>query len=69
MIGPQQWGFDAVYTPLQTRFLTACQQAGLATLSGFDLWVFQGIDAFNIFTGSEVRASKTLLAYARSLVS
>ena len=69
MIGTQQWGFDAVYTPLQTRFLIACQKAGLDTLSGFDLWVFQGIDAFNNFTGAEVCASKALLEYARNLVN
>ncbi|WP_317929928.1 hypothetical protein [Halioxenophilus sp. WMMB6] len=49
-IARQSWAFDAVYTPLETQFLQACKASGLHCLTGFDLWLFQGIDAFNHFS-------------------
>ncbi|HPE61728.1 MAG TPA: hypothetical protein PLB10_15455 [Thiolinea sp.] len=47
----QQWAFDAVYTPEKTEFLQACRARGIATLSGFKLFLYQGLDAFEHFTG------------------
>lgn len=52
--GGQKWAFDAVYTPLDTEFLQAANQAGLKIVSGFDLFFYQGLDAFEIFTGEQV---------------
>lgn len=52
--GGQKWAFDAVYTPLDTEFLKAANAAGLKIVSGFDLFFYQGLDAFEIFTGVEV---------------
>jgi len=54
LFGGQRWAFDAVYTPLDTEFLTAAHGQGLKLVSGFDLFIFQGIDAFEIFTGVQV---------------
>jgi shikimate dehydrogenase len=51
LLGGQEWAFDAVYTPVWTPFLTAAREAGLAALSGFELFLFQGLDAFTFFTG------------------
>jgi len=65
-IGGQVWAFDAVYTPLNTDFLKLCRKAGLQCISGFDLWIFQGLDAFQIFTGIEVEADKALMETALS---
>jgi len=65
-IGPQRWAFDAVYTPLETEFLKQCKQHNLACLSGFDLWIFQGIDAFKIYTSITVEADEKLLSTALS---
>jgi shikimate dehydrogenase len=45
-----RWAFDAVYTPRNTQFLSNAQRAGLTLLSGFELFFFQGVDAFEIFT-------------------
>ncbi len=53
-IGTQNWVFDAVYTPLNTEFITASRAAGLAILTGYDLWFFQGLDAFELFTGVNI---------------
>ena len=47
----RKWAFDAVYTPPATRFLKEADAAGLAILPGFDLFFFQGLDAFTFFTG------------------
>jgi len=53
----QRWGFDAVYTPEKTAFLESCRQRGIATLSGFYLFLFQGLDAFLHFTGIMTEAA------------
>lgn len=45
------WVFDAVYTPVDTPFLTDAAAAGLAIVSGYELFVGQGVDAWAIFTG------------------
>lgn len=50
------WAFDAVYTPQWTEFLTGAREACLDILSGYELFLFQGIDAFRIFTGHDVDA-------------
>jgi shikimate dehydrogenase len=51
LLGPQRWVFDAVYTPVDTRFKQEAEAAGLAVLSGYELFFHQGIDAFRLFTG------------------
>lgn len=50
------WAFDAVYTPEWTEFLTRARAACRDILSGYELFLFQGIDAFRIFTGETVDA-------------
>lgn len=52
-----RWAFDAVYTPEETPFLAAAGAKGLAVMSGFELFLFQGIDAFAFFTGTAVDAA------------
>ena len=52
----QRWAFDAVYTPENTEFLAQCRQRGIETISGFKLFLYQGVDAFERFTGIEVYA-------------
>ena len=45
------WAFDAVYTPVDTPFLTDAEAAGLRIISGYELFFGQGIDAWDIFIG------------------
>jgi len=47
----QSWAFDVVYTPENTEFLSSCRKLGINTLSGFALFLFQGLDAFERFCG------------------
>lgn len=50
----RKWVFDAVYTPLETTFLKESERAGVAILSGYELFLYQGIHAFDLFTGRKV---------------
>lgn len=45
------WAFDAVYTPVNTAFLTDAAAAGLTTISGYELFIGQGVDAWRLFAG------------------
>lgn len=46
------WAFDAVYTPVDTPFLQDAAAAGLTLISGYELFFGQGVDAWQIFTGT-----------------
>lgn len=50
----QRWAFDAVYTPIDTPFLNQARASGLEVLTGYELYFYQGVDAFEIFTGAAV---------------
>lgn len=59
------WAFDAVYTPLATRFLGDAAAAGLTILSGFELFFYQGVHAWRLFSGrplDEPRLRSDLIA-------
>jgi shikimate dehydrogenase len=49
-----RWAFDAVYTPIETEFVVAARAHGLVVMSGYELFLHQGIDAFRIFSGRAV---------------
>jgi quinate/shikimate dehydrogenase (NAD+) len=59
----QRWAFDAVYTPEKTAFLQKCSQCGIETLTGFYLFIYQGLDAFERFTGITVDAEMVIPAF------
>ena len=61
MIGAA-WAFDAVYTPVDTRFLADAAATGLDTLSGYELFFEQGMDCTAIFLGGP--ADRTRLRQA-----
>lgn len=45
------WAFDAVYTPVDTRFLVDAGDAGLTIISGYELFFYQGVHAWDFFAG------------------
>jgi shikimate dehydrogenase len=51
------WAFDAVYTPVDTRFLQEAEAEGLQIISGYELFFGQGIDAWQIFTKKAIDAA------------
>ena len=56
--GQQRWAFDAVYTPVNTEFLQRCQTENIDILSGFHLFLHQGLHAFERFTGIKADAAE-----------
>ncbi len=52
------WAFDAVYTPVDTQFLTEAEAEGLKILSGYELYFYQGLHAISIFHGMDVDEAK-----------
>ena len=50
MVGAR-WAFDAVYTPVDTQFLGDAESRGFKTMSGYELFFHQGLDAWTIFSG------------------
>lgn len=48
------WAFEAVYTPLETQFLKDAAAEGLQLISGYELFIGQGVDAWKLFTGLPV---------------
>ena len=50
-IDGQRWIFDAIYSPIETELMQRAAALGLQRISGFDLFIGQAIDAFEIFTG------------------
>ncbi|MCG6113310.1 MAG: shikimate dehydrogenase [Paracoccus sp.] len=50
MVGAE-WAFDAVYTPVDTQFLIDAAAGGLDIISGYELFIGQGVEAWAIFTG------------------
>ncbi|MEM7547013.1 MAG: hypothetical protein AAF367_15900 [Pseudomonadota bacterium] len=52
-LGPQSWAFDAVYAPAPTVFATDAAAAGLALLSGHDLFRYMLLGSFKVYTGIE----------------
>jgi len=59
----QKWAFDAVYTPENTEFLKQCSSSGIDIVSGFQLFLYQGLDAFNRFTHIDVDAVEVEKAF------
>lgn len=47
-----RWVFDAVYTPVETEFLRLAATAGAEVISGYELFFYQGVDAWRLFHGA-----------------
>jgi shikimate dehydrogenase len=43
--------YDLVYNPLKTGLLKEAEKAGLKTISGIKMLIYQGIESFRIWTG------------------
>ena len=54
LLGRPRWAFDAVYTPRDTEFGLAAGARGAAVISGYELFFWQGVHAFRLFTGLDV---------------
>ena len=50
---------------MDTPFLLAARAAGLSTMSGYELLLYQGVDCFRIFTGRTVDVAALRSALAK----
>lgn len=63
---------DLIYNPRETRFLRAARRSGHRTLNGLGMLVYQGAEAFRLWTGRRApvdvmqKAVKAVLARQRS---
>ncbi|MEM4246536.1 MAG: shikimate dehydrogenase [Candidatus Bathyarchaeia archaeon] len=53
LINPGMVVFDAVFNPAETRLLREARLRGAYTVSGLEMLVHQGAEAFKIWTGAE----------------
>lgn len=58
---------DLVYNPPATRLLTAARSRGAETLSGIGMLLYQGVIAFEIWTGKKAPVSIMRQALARQM--
>jgi shikimate dehydrogenase len=49
---------DAVYSPIETRLLKDAQAAGATTVDGAWMLLYQGVEAFEIWTGRDAPVAK-----------
>lgn len=64
-MGGAEWAFDAVYTPVDTQFLQDAEAEHMTVISGYELFIHQGIHAWTYFSGrslDETRLRADLLA-------
>lgn len=52
------WIFDAVYTPAKTKLIKKGEEAGSKVISGIDLFIFQALNAFLLFTEKKIPKDK-----------
>lgn len=64
---PHHVVFDAVYTPLETRLLRDADEAGATTVDGAWMLVYQGAEAFEIWTGHNAPIEKMNAALRENL--
>ncbi len=53
LISSKSLVYDVVYNPLQTRLLKDASEMGARTLGGLSMLVYQGVDAFELWTGQQ----------------
>ena len=56
LLMPQLVVFDIVYNPIKTRLQQEAEKAGIAVIGGLDMLLWQGVLAFEMWTGQEAPA-------------
>ncbi len=62
-----QWVADVIYSPIETELIAAARAKGARTLTGGGMCVWQGVDAFRLFTGIVPDPARMRAAFARAL--
>jgi shikimate dehydrogenase len=60
--------YDVVYNPVETPLLAAARQAGARTLGGLSMLVYQGAEAFELWTGKPAPIDIMMTAARKALL-
>jgi shikimate dehydrogenase len=69
LLRPDLWVADIVYRPLETDLVRAARALGCRVLDGGGMAVFQAVDAFRLFTGTEPDADRMLAHFGELIGS
>ena len=58
---------DVIYTPAKTQFMTLVEEAGGREISGLDMLIYQGIEAFELWNPGQ-KVSEEIVAKARQMM-
>ncbi len=54
IISSDAWAIDLIYNPSCTKFLQFAKDKGAKILNGLDMLIYQGVVAYELFTGTKV---------------
>ncbi len=60
-------GYDIVFNPLVTKFMKLCREAGASAFSGLRMLLYQGVIAYELWTGKEVSEENAEKIYEKML--
>ena len=60
-------GYDIVFNPLETKFMKLCKESGAKSFGGLRMLLYQGIIAYELWTGREVSDDLSDQIYAKML--
>lgn len=58
-------GYDIVFNPAQTRFMSLVQRSGGRAFGGLKMLLYQGIIAYELWTGAEIDSALAQKAYTQ----
>lgn len=59
--------YDLIYTPFWTKLLLAARKEQVLALSGLNMFLYQGLKQFKLFTGQEFPVTKGLMVVKKAL--
>ena len=67
LVSSQSLVYDVVYNPLKTPLLETAEKAGVTALGGLSMLVYQGVAAFELWTGQKAPVDTMIKAAAGAL--
>ncbi|MDE7183103.1 MAG: shikimate dehydrogenase, partial [Lachnospiraceae bacterium] len=58
-----KFGYDLIYTPWETKFMKLVTANGGTAFNGLKMLLYQGVEAFELWTGSRVKKENTDKVY------
>ncbi len=60
-------GYDIVFNPLETKFMKLCKNAGADSYNGLRMLLYQGVIAYELWTGKSISNDLTDEVYSKML--